>query len=102
MKKKREYGKDRSAVFRIRLTDEERGRLADAAEANEQDTSTWARSHLLAQAEADDEIEDYKGGSQYTCRRCFLSFAVPFCQEDRAPFDGVMLCPYPHCGGECW
>ena len=41
-------GETRTNVLRIRLTKAERAALDGAAEAQDQDTSTWARQRLLA------------------------------------------------------
>lgn len=48
---KKPAGEVRENVLRIRLTDEERKTLDEAAQAKHLDTSAWARSELLALAE---------------------------------------------------
>lgn len=48
--KKKLEGQARGNVLRIRLTDEERALLDQAAEAKTLETSTWARSELIALA----------------------------------------------------
>jgi hypothetical protein len=47
---KKPEGEVRENVLRIRLTDEERAALDEAARARHLDTSTWARAELLALA----------------------------------------------------
>jgi uncharacterized protein (DUF1778 family) len=47
---KKPDGETRENVLRIRLTDEERALLDKAAEGKTLDTSTWARSELIALA----------------------------------------------------
>ncbi len=47
---KKAEGQTRENVLRIRLTDEERALLDEAAAAVSLETSTWARSQLIALA----------------------------------------------------
>ncbi len=47
---KKPPGEGRENVLRIRLTDDERRALDDAAKARSLETSTWARSELIALA----------------------------------------------------
>lgn len=49
-RKKKPVGKARENVLRIRLTEEERALLDGVAETRTLDTSTWARSELIALA----------------------------------------------------
>jgi uncharacterized protein (DUF1778 family) len=49
-RKKKLESQARGNVLRIRLTDEERTLLDQAAETKTLDTSTWARSELIALA----------------------------------------------------
>lgn len=48
--KKKPEGQARDNVLRIRLTEEERALLDQAAETRTLETSTWARSELIALA----------------------------------------------------
>jgi hypothetical protein len=47
---KKPEGESRGNVLRIRLTDDERAQLDQAAAARSLETSTWARSELIALA----------------------------------------------------
>ncbi len=49
-RKKKPVGEARENVLRIRLTEEERALLDRAAETRTLETSTWARSELIALA----------------------------------------------------
>ncbi len=54
-RKNKPEGEVRENVLRIRLTEEERALLDQAAEAKTLETSTWARSELIALAKKTSE-----------------------------------------------
>lgn len=99
----------RGKPLRIRLADAERARLDAAAKASGLESSTWARQLLLiilakialkADGEGPSGEADPPAVKWFVCSRCSLEFAVPLGQE-MPLFDSDMLCPSPHCGGEC-
>jgi hypothetical protein len=57
-------GESKSYMLRIRMTEEERKLLEEAAKSKSLETSTWARSELVMLAKMIEEVQNKKGRSK--------------------------------------